>query len=254
MTNSKKLKWVIILLLALLPFLLPLGANAGRRWCFEVETGAAFNGQNDIAIPGDTGTRFSLTESFDVKPTVFYRLRLTYALGGRHQISALLAPLRFRASGPASLPIHFFGADFAAGAPIDATYRFNSYRLTYRYGLVDSEKWKVGIGFTAKIRDAAIRLESGSARPQKTNIGFVPLLHFRVEHVLSTRAALLLEGDALAAPQGRAEDVLLAFLYKISGALTLKAGYRVVEGGADNKAVYNFALIHYASVGLLFNF
>ena len=32
--------------------------------------------------------------------------------------------------------------------------------------------------------------------------------------------------------------------------MTLKAGYRFVEGGADNDAVYTFALIHYASVGI----
>jgi hypothetical protein len=251
MPRLRKILGSIVILTA---FLVPATANAGRRWSLDLETGAAFNGLNDVAIPGDTGTRFSLTESFDVKPALFYRLRLTYALGRRHQISALAAPLIFRGSGPAPQAIYFYGTDFAAGAPIQATYRFNSYRLTYRYGLVDSEKWKVGIGFTAKIRDAAIRLESGTVRPERTDVGFVPLLHFRVEHILSARTALLLEGDALAAPQGRAEDVLAAFLYKFSDALILKAGYRIVEGGADNDQVYTFALIHYASLGLLFHF
>jgi hypothetical protein len=36
--------------------------------------------------------------------------------------------------------------------------------------------------------------------------------------------------------------------------LTLKAGYRIVEGGADNIEVYSFALIHYASIGALIRF
>jgi hypothetical protein len=62
---------------------------------------------------------------------------------------------------------------------------------------------------------------------------------------------ILLEGDALAAPQGRAEDVLIAATYSFSDHLGLKAGYRILERGADNDEVYNFALFNYASVGLL---
>jgi hypothetical protein len=61
---------------------------------------------------------------------------------------------------------------------------------------------------------------------------------------------ILLEGDALAAPQGRAEDVLIAATYRISKSLGLKAGYRILEGGADNNVVYNFALFNYTSVGI----
>ncbi len=61
---------------------------------------------------------------------------------------------------------------------------------------------------------------------------------------------ILLEGDALAAPQGRAEDVLIAARYRVSDHFGLKAGYRMLEGGADNDVVYNFALFNYASVGL----
>ena len=75
-----------------------------------------------------------------------------------------------------------------------------------------------------------------------------------MERRFGPKFSLLLDVDALAAPQGRAEDVLLAALFRISPALTLKAGYRFVEGGADNDAVYNFTLIHYAAVGLLIDF
>ena len=32
----------------------------------------------------------------------------------------------------------------------------------------------------------------------------------------------------------------------------VRLGYRILEGGADNNEVYNFALFHYASVGILF--
>lgn len=63
---------------------------------------------------------------------------------------------------------------------------------------------------------------------------------------------VLLYGDALAAPQGRAKDVLLALQYKVNEKVTLKGGYRILEGGADNDEVYSFALFNYAVLGVTF--
>jgi len=54
--------------------------------------------------------------------------------------------------------------------------------------------------------------------------------------------------------QGRAEDVLIAATYKLSDNLGVRAGYRILEGGADNDEVYNFALFHFASVGISYTF
>jgi len=231
-----------------------LGAAEGSRWRLDLEGGGVFSGYNNIAIPGDTGTRFSLSEDFKTDAGFYYRLRLTWRLGARHSLSVLYAPLKLSASGTAKFPVHFFGVDFPAGAAVSGTFMFNSYRLTYRYEIVNTDAWKVGLGFTAKIRDAAIGLEGGGLAAKKTNVGFVPLLNARVERRLSSKLNLLFEADALAAPQGRAEDVLFAALYRISPSLTLKAGYRFVEGGADNDVVYNFTFIHYASIGLLIDF
>jgi len=224
------------------------------RWRLDLESGGVFSGYNDVGIPGDTGTRFSLYDDFQTKAGVFVRVRLTWRIAARHSLSALYAPLKLKASGSAPFPISFFGAEFPAGASVSGTFMFNSYRLSYRYELVNTEKWRFGFGFTAKIRDAAIGLEGGGLSAKKTNVGFVPLLNARVERIFSPKLSLLLDADALAAPQGRAEDVLLAVLYRLSPSLTLKAGYRFVEGGADNAEVYNFTLIHYASIGLLIDF
>ena len=71
---------------------------------------------------------------------------------------------------------------------------------------------------------------------------------------MNEKFGLLLDGDALAAKQGRAEDILIAATYDISGNIGLKAGYRILEGGADNDEVYNFALFNYFSVGCFLRF
>jgi hypothetical protein len=83
-----------------------------------------------------------------------------------------------------------------------------------------------------------------------SNVGLVPLLNFLVEWRFSSVLGLLAEGDAAAAPQGRAEDVQLALVYQKSDKWSLRLGYRILEGGADNDKVYNFAQFNYILAGV----
>lgn len=101
-----------------------------------------------------------------------------------------------------------------------------------------------------KSGDARIALASAGLESEKVNVGFVPIINFRMLWKPYEKLGILVEGDALAAPQGRAEDVLVAATYRISDHIGLKAGYRLLEGGADNAEVYNFALFHFATAGI----
>jgi hypothetical protein len=152
-----------------------------------------------------------------------------------------------------SYDIFFEGVTFPANTDLTGTYKFNSYRFTYRYEIVLKPKFEFGLGFTAKIRDAKIAMASADLESEKTNVGFVPIINFRMFWKLDEKFGILLDGDALAAPQGRAEDILIAATYRVSDRFGLKAGYRILEGGADNDEVYNFALFNYASLGLFIN-
>jgi hypothetical protein len=224
------------------------------QWFIDFENGLALSGTNDVRIPGDTGTLFSLSKDLETEPAYFFRLRIGYQWKSRHTVSVFAAPFRLRAAGSVPQPVLFFEETFPAGTPLTGTYTFNSYRLTYRYDLVRGNTWRVGLGLTAKIRDAAIRVEGGGLSSTKTNVGFVPLLHFRVLWQFHEAWGLLLEGDAAAAKQGRAEDVLLALQWKPSDKWALRIGYRILEGGANVEEVYNFSLIHFLSAGLTFAF
>lgn len=217
----------------------------------DLETGIAGTGYNDVRIPGDGGTLFSMKDDLGSKPEFFYRLRAGYTFNERHTLSLLYAPLELKYNGQPGFNILFEGVTFAAGAGMTGFYKFNSYRLTYRYDLVRKEKLTFGLGFTAKIRDARIALESGASSAEKTNTGFVPIINFRLDWQAGERLGLLIDGDALAAPQGRAEDVLVAATYRLSDQIRIKAGYRILEGGADNNEVYNFTLVNYAVAGII---
>ncbi len=224
------------------------------QWHLDFETGGVFSGYNDVRIPGEGGTLFSLSRELSMDPSVFYRVRAFYDFNPRHHLGVLIAPLSLQATGQLDRDLIFQGKTFTANSQLNATYRFNSYRLVYRYDFLLKEKLELGVGFTAKIRDAEISVRHDGIEAKKTNVGFVPILHFRMMWNFYNKFSLLVDGDALAAPQGRAEDVLAALHCQVSDGIGFKLGYRILEGGADNDAVYNFSLFNYAVIGAIFKF
>ncbi len=225
-------------------------ASLNAQPIIDLETGIVGTGYNNVRIPGDQGTLFSLKDDLNANLKIFYRIRVSYTINSRHTLSLLFAPLQTKSAGRVSNDISFEGVVFQANTDLTGTYKFNSYRLTYNYKIVQKPKFEFGLGFTAKIRDAKIALASQELTTEKTNVGFVPIINFRMLWRLDEKFGILIDGDALAAKQGRAEDVMIAATYRLSDNLGFKAGYRILEGGADNDEVYNFALFHYACVGI----
>jgi hypothetical protein len=229
-------------------------ARAQDRWRLDFENGAAISGYNDVRIPGDSGTRFSMTDDLASDTEYFWRVRADFRFAPKHVISGLIAPLTIDSSGTFETPVDFAGATFAPGVPVDGTWTFNSYRVTYRYEPWRKDTWMFGFGATVKVRDAVIRLRSGGTTAEKTDLGAVPLVNFKFERRLGRSTTLLVEGDALAAPQGRAEDIFAGIVVDAGRQWSIKAGYRFLEGGADNDEVYTFAAVHYVAAGVVFRF
>jgi len=220
----------------------------------DLESGIAAASYNDVAIPGDTGTRLSLTDDLSAEPGIYYRFQAAVRLSQRHALRVLYAPLTLSASGVLDRDLRYVDTTFPAGTPLEARYQFNSHRLTYRYSLWQDGADELAVGFTAKIRDARVSIVGGGRADEYTNVGFVPLLHFLLRWRFASCSGLLLEADALAAPQGRAEDIIAALEYHVSPMASVRLGYRMVEGGADNEKVYTFTWIHYAAVGATVRF
>lgn len=248
------MKLRLIFTIMALFLILSMPVNLLAEWQIDFETGPVFNGYNDVRIPRETGTEFSITDDLSTESKVFFRGRISYILNDKHVFSLFAAPLSINAQGNVNREIYFEGTTFPADVPLKAVYRFDSYRLTYRYNFYRKPDLTLGLGITAKIRDAAISLESPNQFAEKTNTGFVPLINFNLEWAFAQKFGLHFGGDALAAPQGRAEDVILALRYQAVDNLALKFGYRILEGGADVEEVYNFALLHYVVFGAIISF
>jgi hypothetical protein len=221
------------------------------RFQLELEGGPVWQSLNDVQIPNDeTATRFSLVDVIGNGPWPAGRFYLTWNIAPKHGLRVLLAPLSVTESATLDEPIDFAGSSFAAGETTEATYKFNSWRLSYRYRFHHGEHWTWWIGFTAKVRDAKISLAQPSGAAEKTDLGFVPLLHLAFDWRFAGRWSLDLDADALAGGPGRAEDASLKLRYHLGDRWSLAGGYRTVEGGADVDEVYNFAWLHYAVVSV----
>ena len=143
----------------------------------------------------------------------------------------------------------FVDAVFPANTFLTATWTFDTYRLTYRYSVVDNENWQVAVGATALVRVASIPLAGGGLYQVKNNVGVVPLLSFKVAWTFAGPGLFSSTATALAVPQGRAEDVFLGLRYRFGDAVSGRVGYRILEGGGDNSSVYNFALVNFLAFG-----
>ena len=225
------------------------------EFSFDFESGSVWATEADVRIPNEGGTFFSLADDLKADdPRAFFRGRMTWHINPKHDISILYAPLEMDFSGRFDRPIDFNGSTFAADTPTSGLFRFDSYRLTYRYNFVRSETVTFGMGVTAKIRDAEVSLTQNGRTVADDNTGFVPLINYQFAWRFAEQFSLYSEGDALGASQGYAIDVAAALQWHVTDNLALRLGYRILDGGADSDSVYTFNQFHYATIGATFRF
>ncbi len=235
------------------PLLAAAQSNPGKNHStIDVEWGAAWQDRNVVQSPNTAaGTRFSLGDLTGEGPYSAPRIQVTVPLNSRDDLRLVAAPLRINEGGTLAGPVNFEGGAFAAGRA-SATYRFDSYRATWRRTLSASDDWILKAGVTGKIRDAEISIRQGATTATRSDTGFVPLLHFYAQRNLGERSRVIFDVDGLASSRGRAFDLSLRYAHDLRPGLSAFGGIRILDGGADNDSIYNFARFHYLTVGLSF--
>jgi hypothetical protein len=226
---------------------------SGERWRLELEAGAVWSHRNDIRSPGDTGTRFSLTDVTGEGPWPVGRVTLEYDLNERHGLRFLYAPVRTDGFGNLRKAVVFEDQSFVPGRA-RARYQFDTYRLAYRYTFTDTQRWTWKGGATVLVRDASIEVSQGGSTGRKTDLGVVPLLNLTGEWSFAEGWVGIFDFEGSAAPQGRAFDVALKVGYELRPGVRLSVGYRTIEGGADNDEVFTFTWVNAAVASLRWSF
>jgi hypothetical protein len=219
----------------------------------NLESGAFFTDINDIRN-GNNGTLFSLKNDFQTPVSPFLKLRVGYLSNGKNHFSFLFAPLKIVETGTIEKDILFDGKNFKANMPIEAVYKFNSYRFTYNRRIISKDNFKFGLGLSAKIRDAGVSLKNKELLSENFSIGFVPLINLLTNWDISQKMGVDFFGEVIAASKGRAIDLSLSGRYSFSKNLQGNIGYRLLEGGANGTNRYNFIQLHFIFASLNYSF
>jgi hypothetical protein len=227
-------------------------SGSATRPSLELELGAAQLKQNDLQSPNNaTATRFDLASVIGTSSTVgTARITLRVPTASGSEWLGVYAPITFQGSAVLGQTVGFQSSTFA-GAPVtNASYRFDTYRLTWRKPVYKNAQTILRLGVTGLLRDASIALSQPGVAASQSNTGFVPLLHASVERSLNQQWSLIGDLDALGSQQGRAIDLSLRAQYTIDRDWAVNAGYRVLDGGANNDTLYNFARVQWLTFGV----
>jgi len=230
-----------------------LSAQSG--WKLRVMPEVSFGGRNTVQRPNDSeGTRVSLNSEFERKNKATFspRFELEYNYR-RHHFIATAALVNDHFEGIAGKEIVYDGELFAMGNNLETKYKFNTYRLGYRYRLVDQPRFAFELGATVLFRDAYISMEGNTKKAKFSNFGVAPLISYYVEWKAAEKFSFLTYGDAFALKVGRAEDVFAGAKYQFTPLISANLGYRLLEGGSDGDRVFTMAAFHFISIGIGFD-
>lgn len=231
----------------------PALAQDRQAWRIELEAGVSLPSRNEVRVPGAGGTPFDLNALQGSPASPLLRATAEWDPFARHGFRAAYQYLRNEGTGLLPGPTNFAGQSFG-GASTEGRYRFDTWRLTYRYSVVQTDSFRLRLGVTGLIRDAEIRLSQGGRTARDADVGFVPLLHAAFDWRFAPGWTLLGEVDGLGASQGYAVDAGLRVARDLGTNWQASLGWRYLDGGVDNRDVRNFARFHSVTAGLAYRF
>jgi len=243
----------LLLLLSAIPSA-AVDRNHWKRFSFELEVGPVWQSKNDVRIPGDTGTEFSFKDLTGSGPYASGRFTFDWNIRQRHGLRFIAAPLRIDGTGTFDQPVSFAGQNFAPATATKGKYKFDTYRLGYRYLFLNKKAWKLRVGGTLLLRDAKIELEQAGVKASDSNVGVAPLLNFSADWAFARRWKAIFDFEGLAGGPGRALDLALKVRYDLTDRWNVGGGFRTLEGGADNDDVYTFSWFNYAIITFGYQF
>jgi hypothetical protein len=180
-----------------------------------------------------TGTYFNYVENGGQDILFpFGRLSLDLTLHKKHHLVFLFQPLSLVTKETVEQRFDVDGTVFPAGTPVEFTYNFPFWRLSYLYDFSKSPDRELAFGLSFQIRNARIEFESldGTLLRSTRDIGPVPILKTRLKQEFKT-TWLGFEADGFYAPisyiNGSDEEVVGAILDA-----SIRAGMRFGTGNA----------------------
>lgn len=188
------------------------------EWSLSAELGFVAIASHIVQLSKD-GSRFDYrAEGGQDALFPFFRLSTDLKFKGRHTLVFLYQPLKLTGETVLSEDTVFDGIVFPAGTPLNSTYGFPFWRISYLYDFLRRRGDEVSIGLGLQIRNATITFTSadGLLRADRRDVGPVPLLKFRGRWVFDSGVWWGTEIDGIYTPisgiNGSDEEITGALL------------------------------------------
>jgi len=149
------------------------------------------------------GTYFSYAKNGGQDNLFFInRLSLDWRLSRRSTLVFLYQPLSLVTRDLLENDLKVDGLVFPSGTPMEFTYKFPYYRVSYLYDFDPTPENELAVGLSFQIRNATIEFASLDGELFRSNhdVGPVPILKFRWRHVYDGGFWLGAEADGFYAP------------------------------------------------------
>jgi hypothetical protein len=200
----------------------------------------------------------------------YARFSVDAILAKQHRLSFLYQPLTIKTQSVAGRngtgSVQIDNVAFADGTPINLTYGFDFFRLSYLYDFLPQEESQIGVGISFQLRNANIDTSSadGELRVVQDNIGLVPIIKLKAAHRFSPAFGLDFEGDGFYASsaffngsgrpfEGWIWDASLKVITRLVDQADAYVGIRTIGGGASGSNAYDFVSATTSSGGETYN-
>lgn len=234
----------------------PAAAVADPKVTVVYETGPAYVAQNEGRYGAD-GTPFDAEVVGQQRNLLRAERTSVEVAQGRHRVIALYAPFSIETRVRLAEALTFRDVTFVEGTVVDHLYRFDGFRGSYLYRVMDG-CLDLDVGASVQIRNADVAFTSvdGGQYSNQDDIGFVPALKVRATYQ-PEKAWAMVEADALSTfglvgdTEGGLYDVALAAGYPIHPRVDVYASLRLLGGGAKvpDQEFRNWANFASASIG-----
>lgn len=221
---------------------------------FEAEQGTVAVLHHTIQI-GDGGTVFDYrTQGGQEILFPFNRFTAGMTIQDRHRVSFLYQPLTVVTNVRFKDDVVIDDVTFADGTPMEITYGFPFYRVTYGYRVLNDPRTEMYLGAALQLRNASLVFKQidGSADnlTVSQNLGPVPALYAAASHRLDSGWVLRAEATGLYASSrfingadfdftGSLLDASLRMGYELKNNIEVFGNIRFLGGSASGESEYD---------------
>ena len=161
----------------------------------------------------------------------FDRYVANITIKDRHKVSFLYQPLTVKTNVTFREDVMIDSVIFSEGTPMELSYGFPFYRVTYSYSFINSKNFTLAGGVALQVRDVNIVFKAidGSLMTVGNNVGPVPSLNLNGRYTFNGGAFLGFEVTGLYASSSIINGASFAFEGSLLDA-SVRGGYTLVDG------------------------